>query len=202
MVKRVDISLVDKVVNMRVLGVPAMVFSLAGVPAYAVEEGVRTVGWNRTSAMKVFGTHGRCVIMSAIQRVMQQVLLEKYGGAPWTYQILREVFRDWLSVEGFNKAKTLAAASENGVSLGNAVRSEMARRAGQNCGSIRQEITIQRALAGGLFPIRGVRNDTSLDLTINFIHIRIRVSSKLVGEGLLQMDDQVNVDFPIFEARN
>ena len=76
MVKRVDIGSADKVVNMRVLGVPAMGFCLAGVPAYAVEEGARKVGWNR-SAKEDFITNGRCVIMSAIQRVVQQVLVEK-----------------------------------------------------------------------------------------------------------------------------
>ena len=105
-------------------------------------------------------------------------------------------------MEGFHKAKILAIASENGISLAGSIHSQMARFGGQNSGSIRSEMTIQKALAGALFPIRGVRNDRSLDLTINFIYIRISVSSKLVDEGLLQMDDRVGVDFPIFEIRN
>ena len=177
-------------------------FSLAGVLAYAVEKGARAVGWNRSGARKDFVTNGRCVVTSAIQRVVHQMLLEKYGGSPWTYETLPNIVQDWLSVEGFNKAKILAIESENGVTLAGSIHSGMGRFGGQNNGSLRRKMTIQRALAGSLFPIRGVRNDTSLDLTINFIYIRIRVSSKLVDEGLLQMDEQVNDDFPIFEARN
>ena len=177
-------------------------FSLAGVLAYAVEKGARAVGWNRNGAMKAFVIHGRCVLTSAIQRVVHQVLVEKYGGSPWTYETLPNIVQDWLSVEGFNKAKILAIASKNAISLANAIHAEMGRRGGENNGSLRRKMTIQRALAGSLFPIRGVRNDSSLDLTITSINIKIRVSSKPVDEGLLQMDDQVNVDFPIFEARN
>ena len=127
---------------------------------------------------------------------MHQVLLEKYGGPPWTYETLRNIVRDWLSAEGFNKAKILAIASENGISLANSIHSEMGRIGGRHAGSIRREMTIQKALAGGLFHIRGVKSRGSLDLTINFAYIRISVPSQFVSEGLFEMDDKVNVDFP------
>ena len=177
-------------------------FFPARVPAYTVEEGVRTVGCNRTSAMKDFVIHGRCVIMSAIQRIMHQVLLEKYGGPPWTYETLPSIVRDWLSAEGFNKTKILAAASENGVSLANSIHSEMGRIGGKGNASIRREMTIRKALAGGLFPIRGIKKGGFRNLTINFLCIRIWVPMRFVSEGLFETNDQVDVDFPIFEARN
>ena len=110
--------------------------------------------------------------------------------------------RDWLFAEGFNKAKFLAIASQNGISLANSIHFEMGRIGGRSAGSIRREMTIQKALSGGLFPICGVKHGGSLDLTINFIYTRIRVPSQFVSDGLFDMDDQVNVDFPIFEARN
>ena len=177
-------------------------FFPARVPAYTVEEGVRTVGWNRNGAMRDFVPDGRCVITSAIQRIMHQVLQEKYGGPPWTYEALPNMVRDWLSVKGFHKAKILAIASENGVSLAKSIHSEMGRIGGKGNASMRREMTIQKALAGGLFHIRGVKNGGSLDLTISFMFIRIRVPSQFVSECLFEMGGQVNVDFPILEARN
>ena len=77
----------------------------------------------------------------------------------------------------------------------------MERIGGKGSGSIRPEMTIQKALAGGSFPIRGVKNGGSRNLTINFLYIRMSVPSQSVTGGLLQMDDQVNVGFQIFEAR-
>ena len=152
--------------------------------------------------MKDFVIHGRCVETSAIQRIIHQVLLEKYGGPPWTYENLPIIVRDWLSAGGFNKAKILAHASGKGVSLANSIHSEMGRLGGMRGGSIRREMTIHKALSGGLFPIRGVKTVRTLGLTINFINIRIRVPYHFVTEGLLEIDEEVNVDFPIFELRN
>ena len=108
---------------------------------------------------------------------MHQVLLEKYGDPPWTYDTLPNMVRDWLSAEGFNKAKILAIASENGIALADSIHSEMGRIGGRHAGSIRREMTIQKALAGGLFHIRGVKSRGSLDLAINFIYTRIRIPS-------------------------
>lgn len=152
--------------------------------------------------MKDFIPNGRCVIPSAIQMIMYQVCLEKYGGPAWTYETLPNKVRDWLSVEGFNKAKILAAAKDKGVSLASSIHSEMGRIGGKVNGSIRRDMTIQKALSGGLFPIRGVKTVDTLNLSINFIYLRIRVPYHFVTEGLLEMDDEVNVDFPIFESRN
>ena len=133
---------------------------------------------------------------------MHQVLLEKYGGPPWTYKSLPIIVRDWLSAEGFQKAKILAISSENGISLANAIHAEMGRKGAKNAGSLRREMTIQRALAGGLFPIRGVKANGLDQLTINFLCLRITVPMRFVTEGLFNVDDQVNLDFPIFEVRN
>ena len=131
--------------------------------------------------MKDFIIHGRCVILSAVQRIMHQVLLEKYGGPVWTCEDLPNIVRDWLS---------------------GSIHAEMGRRGGGNAGSLRREMTIQKALAGGLFPIRGVKTGGLGHLTINFLSLRITVPMRYVTEGLFKVDDQVNVDFPIFEARN
>ena len=78
----------------------------------------------------------------------------------------------------------------------------MSRRAGKSNSSIRREMTIQKALSGSLFPIRGVKKGGFRDVTIDFLCIRIWVPMRFVSEGLFEMDDQVNIDFPIFEARN
>ena len=152
--------------------------------------------------MKDFVVHGRCVILSVVQRIMHQVLLEKYGGPLWTPDDLPIIVRDWLTAEGYQRAKILTYANEKGVSLASAIQAEMGRRGGGNAGSLRREMTIQKALAGGLFPIRGVKTGGLAHLTINFLSLRITVPMRYVTEGLFKVDDQVNVDFPIFEARN
>ena len=86
--------------------------------------------------------------------------------------------------------------------LASSIYTEMGRRGGGNAGSLRREMTIQKALAGGLSPIRGVKTGGIGHLTINFLCLRISVPMQFVADGLVNVDDQVNVDFPIFEARN
>ena len=43
---------------------------------------------------------------------MHQVLLEKYEGPVWTYETLLIIVRDWLSVQGFGKAKVLGSCKQ------------------------------------------------------------------------------------------
>ena len=58
------------------------------MPLLEALRNIALTGCNRTSAMKDFVIHGRCVETSAIQRILHQVLLEKYGGPLWTYESL------------------------------------------------------------------------------------------------------------------
>ena len=76
-----------------------------------VEKGSEAFGFNRTGAVKDFVSDGNSALTSAFQRIMHQVLLERYGGPRWTYDNLPDIIREWLTEEGFGTAKINSIAS-------------------------------------------------------------------------------------------
>ena len=167
-----------------------------------VEENSLAFGCNRTSAMKDFTTAGQPITTSPVQRIMHQILLEKYGGPTWTFEGLPEVVKRWLVEEGFGKDKMLTLARDKGKSLASAIHAEMTRLGGKATSSMKKELTIQNALAGGLFTVRGSWKGGMTVPKITFLNIGINIKTQLLKDGLINVNDQINVDFPIFDLQN
>ena len=116
-----------------------------------VEQGSRAFGCNKTGAMKDFIFDGNAVITSAVQRVLYQLLYEKYGGPPWTHETLPGIVLNWLDEEGLSREKILAYKSERGESMTKVIHTEMARLGSKVGGSLKREMSIQNALRDALY---------------------------------------------------
>ncbi len=113
-----------------------------------------------------------------------------------------EPVKSWLSEGGFDEGQTLALVVEPETSLAKAIHAEMSRLGSKTTGAMHGELTVQNALAGGLFMVRGKRKNGQSYPEFNFFNLEICIPKKFAVDGLVKYDSHVNIDFPIFDCRN
>ncbi len=110
-----------------------------------VESNAKSFGLDRAGAMRDYGMK---TMQSAVQIVIYQRRIEKYGGEPWKLNTLPPVVAKWYSTLDRDLKNDVEKATWTGASVGQVVNSVMGKLGAIACRDASIAKSVQRVLTG------------------------------------------------------